>query len=385
MIRHHLARMTHDNAAAQHHDLDALPDQPPGNRVTVRVQVDCAVRLDLAHEVPQLPKRRPSAERAKRPGLFGKALGRSHAGRAMHTLIGNLARPPVQMRLERRPVLEPAAGDRIALDVADPAFVLPLRTRPVGRTGPRRKSPVAGKGVQPRVEPHLPRRRIVMVDQRLRIVEQHFRWNPAEAKESSFHPLEPVRLALPKRGTDMQPTRVTQRCHKQVRPSTLAADPHPRVAKVDLHLISRRRLKPNRRALLRLQLPTPMLHPKLHRTKPNDDPMFARQFLAHHIGVAAMAEEALPQPIVQPVKRGPPHRFAKPLAQIPTHRVARVPEFLRQSLRSPAKLMQPQHRCHLFRLKHLLSLHRSRQCRNRRNPNRHPCLLSTEGVSSSFR
>lgn len=126
MIRHHLARMTHDNAAAQHHDLDALPDQPPGNRVTVRVQVDSAVRLDLAHEIPQLPKRRPSAQRAKRPGLFGKPLRRSHAGRAMHTLIGNLARPPVQMRLERRPVLEPAAGNRIALDVADPRSSFPF-------------------------------------------------------------------------------------------------------------------------------------------------------------------------------------------------------------------------------------------------------------------
>ncbi|MER9566937.1 hypothetical protein [Mesorhizobium sp. M0571] len=32
MIRHHLARVTHDNAAAQHHDFDALPDQPPGSR-----------------------------------------------------------------------------------------------------------------------------------------------------------------------------------------------------------------------------------------------------------------------------------------------------------------------------------------------------------------
>lgn len=122
-----------------------------------------------------------------------------------------------------------------------------------------------------------------MFDQRLRVVEQYFRWNPAEAKEGSFHPLEPVRLALPKRGRDMQPTRVTQRCYKQVHPNTLAADPRPRVAKVDLHLMSRRRLKPNRRALLGPQLPTPTLHPKLQRTKPYDDPMFALQFLAHHI------------------------------------------------------------------------------------------------------
>lgn len=101
----------------------------------------CAVCLDLAHEIPQLPERRASAQWAKRHGFFGKALRRSHPGRAMHTLISNLARPPVQMRLERRPVLEPAAGNRIVLDVADPAFVLPLRTHPIGRTSPWRKNP----------------------------------------------------------------------------------------------------------------------------------------------------------------------------------------------------------------------------------------------------
>lgn len=46
-----------------------------------------------------------------------------------------------------------------------------------------------------------------MFDQRLRTV------GPAEAREGYLHPLEPLRLALPKRGTDMQPTRATRRCH----------------------------------------------------------------------------------------------------------------------------------------------------------------------------
>ena len=63
-----------------------------------------------------------------------------------------------------------------------------------------------------------------------------------------------------------------------------------------------RGLKADRCALLRRQLTAPTLHPKLHRAKPDDDPMFARQLLAHHIRVAAMAEEALPQPIIQPVE-----------------------------------------------------------------------------------
>lgn len=45
---------------------------------------------------------------------------------AVCSLVGNLARPPIQMRLERRPALEPPAGVRVLLDVADSAFVFPL-------------------------------------------------------------------------------------------------------------------------------------------------------------------------------------------------------------------------------------------------------------------
>src|SRR3546814_9240339 len=85
--------------------------------------------------------------------------------------------------------------------------------------------------------------------QRLGIVEQHFRRNPAEAQESAFHPREPVRLALPKRRADMQPPRVTQRRHEQVHPHSRIRDPHPGDAKVDLHLMARRRLEPHRRAI----------------------------------------------------------------------------------------------------------------------------------------
>jgi hypothetical protein len=271
------------------------------------------------------------------------------------------------MGLERRPVLEPAAGNRIAFDVADPAFVLALCPRPAGRAGLGRKAPVPRKGVQPYVEAHFARHRIVMLDQCLRIIEQHFRRNPAEPQERPFHAFKPVGLALPERGANVQPPRVAQRRHEQMHPHPLAADPHPRVAKVDLQLPARRRLEPHRRALLRLQLPTPALHPKLHRAKPNHDPMFARQLLAHYVRVAAMPEKPFPQPIIQTVKRSSPHRPAKwsrpALAQIPTHRVAGAAELLRKSLGSPAKLMEPQHRGHLLRLKHLLSLHRSPQCR----------------------
>ena len=46
----------------------------------------------------------------------------------MHPLVGDLARPLVKVRLERRPALETAAGNRVLLDVTDAALVLPLPT-----------------------------------------------------------------------------------------------------------------------------------------------------------------------------------------------------------------------------------------------------------------
>ncbi len=64
MIRHHLARMTDDHAAGQNHDLDALADQAPGHRVAVGVEIDRAVGLDLADQVPQLPERGAAGQRA---------------------------------------------------------------------------------------------------------------------------------------------------------------------------------------------------------------------------------------------------------------------------------------------------------------------------------
>jgi len=56
MIRDHHARMTHDNAARADDNLDSLADQAPGNRITVGVQIDGAVRLDAPNKVAQLPE-----------------------------------------------------------------------------------------------------------------------------------------------------------------------------------------------------------------------------------------------------------------------------------------------------------------------------------------
>ncbi|CCW18088.1 hypothetical protein EBBID32_24380 [Sphingobium indicum BiD32] len=170
----------------------------------------------------------------------------------------------------------------------------------------------------------------------------------------------------------------------------LVGDPCSDLAKIDLKLMPGTSLKANRRALLRLQLPPPGLNPKLDRSQPNYDPVLARQLLTHDVGVTAVPKEPLAKPVLQSVKR----RFARRLAErrgaastkIASDCVACAAELLRKPLRSPAKLMQPQHCGHLVCLKHLISLHRPRPCRKLWNPIRHLSLLSAiRGGSSPFR
>ena len=62
MVRDHLTSMAHNDAAAHNDNLHALTDQTPGYRITVRVEIDGTISLDLTNEVPQLPKRRTSGK-----------------------------------------------------------------------------------------------------------------------------------------------------------------------------------------------------------------------------------------------------------------------------------------------------------------------------------
>lgn len=61
---------------------------------------------------------------------------------------------------------------------------------------------------------------------------------PRHCAGTCLHPLEPVRLPLPKQGVDVHPPRVPQRRNEQVDLDPLVADPDLRVAKVDLQLVA---------------------------------------------------------------------------------------------------------------------------------------------------
>ncbi len=202
--------------------------------------------------------------------------------------------------------------------------------------------------MQPSVELHLARHRIMVFDQRLRVIDQNFHRNTPKPQECAFHPFEPVGLALPRRGSNVHPAGIAKRSDKHMDPHPLAADPDTRIAEVDLHLMTRRRLEADRRPLLRFQLASPLSNSKLHGTQPNDDAMLARQFLANDIGIAVVAEKALPKPIIQTVKRCSTSRLAirhhTTFTKVATNRIACAAELLRNPFRSPANLMQSNHR-----------------------------------------
>src|SRR5262249_15322819 len=151
-----------------------------------------AIRLHPARQLADLPEWWPAIDCLQCSGLVTlEARQRRLAGGAVHPQIGDLAHPPLQMGLECRPADKGMAGNGVALDVTDAALVLALGARPIRRAGPRPEAPVIGKSVQPLVETHLAGGRIVVIDQRPRVVKQHLLRHPAKAPEGTLHAVEP--------------------------------------------------------------------------------------------------------------------------------------------------------------------------------------------------
>src|SRR3546814_19159455 len=115
----------------------------------------------------------------------------------MDPAVGDLARPARQVRLERRPALEPSTGDGVALHVADPALVLALGAGAVGSAGARPEPPVPGERMQLGVEPNLASRRVVMLDQCPGVIQPHPDRDTTEQQESFPPPGQPVAPAFP--------------------------------------------------------------------------------------------------------------------------------------------------------------------------------------------
>jgi transposase len=82
-------------------------------------------------------------------------------------------------------------------------------------------------------------------------------------------------------GAHVQAARVAERRYEQVDPDGLAADHHPLLAEVDLHLPAGRRLEPHGRPRLRRELPAQRCDRPLDRAQAHRDPVLGQQLLSH--------------------------------------------------------------------------------------------------------
>jgi hypothetical protein len=83
---------------ARDHHTHSFPDQSPRHRIGIAVDLNDAISLHFAHQLARHLKRRNRSDRAQRASLGApKALNRRLASGAVHPLIGDIARPSVEM------------------------------------------------------------------------------------------------------------------------------------------------------------------------------------------------------------------------------------------------------------------------------------------------
>ena len=303
MTRHFDAGLEHPHRSGAHLHRHARADQSPGHAVLVGVDLDRGLGVDLAAQFPDLMIGRTPLQRLQAGRLDPREpVDRPLAGRAMNAHVGDVAHPGDQMSFQRLPAGKPSSRQRILLDVADPVLVLALGPRPVRRTGLRLELPVTGKRMEALVERHLPGLPVVVGHQRSGIVDQDLARDAREMREGPFQPTHPGRLAfMTERRNEVAP-RTAQRRHEQMHVHDLLADQNPGGAEVDLQLPARRRLEADRRPGLGGQFTTQTDHRAFHRAQGHPDAMLRRQFLANHVGIAAMATEPLGQPNLKSIQ-----------------------------------------------------------------------------------
>ena len=239
-----------------------------------------------------------------------KALDRDLAGRAMHPLIGNLACPVVKMRLKGRPTVKTATSNRVLFDIANAALVFAFGPGPIGGASLRPEPPVPGKGMQPSIELDLTRFTVVPDHQSAVVVKQHLFGDAAKMPEGTLQPGKPALLALVAERPDIEPARVAKGGNKQVDLYGVAADRYPALAKINLQLLARRRLKTQRRPGLRFKLASQRGDRALDCPQAQRDALLGNQLLTHDIGIASMAAKPLGYPILKV------SQFARPTTTI---------------------------------------------------------------------
>jgi hypothetical protein len=129
-------------------------------------------------------------------------------------------------------------------------------------------------------------------------------------------------------------------------------------AEVDLQLVARRGLEAHGGRRLSEHFAAQVCDGALDRAQAHLDAMFALQFLAHDITVAAVLAEALGQPLpvcrqlARPLRRL--IRLPAALAQVAAYGVAAAAQLSADALGSQAQRLQLEHRLHVLRRLHRL-------------------------------
>src|SRR5690606_25431735 len=214
-----------------------------------------------------------------------------------------LAHPSVQMRFERGEIGEAAPRNGIMLHIADATFILALGAGPVRCTSSHPEAPMPRKGMQARVDHHLSGSGIMMGDQSPRVIEEDFLGYAAEGAERPLHTFEPMLLPLAREGTYMHAPRVPQGGNEEEDFVGRASNLDPPLAKVDLQLLTRSGLKPDRGLCLRPHGLAQWSNCPLHCRQADRDAFLGRKLLAHHIGIARVPPKSLRQPVLQAIER----------------------------------------------------------------------------------
>jgi len=125
-----------------------------------------------------------------------------------------------------------------------------------------------------------------------------------------------------------------------VHPHSLAADPHQALTKGSQQLTARWGLKPHRRRCSVAQLP-PLRHDRtLHRAQAHLLLLLAGQLLPHYVGIAAVGQEPLPQPLPLAIENRVavrlPVGLPAPMPQVLSHRLGRAAHLLGNAPLAPA-------------------------------------------------
>ena len=160
-------------------DAHGLANEAHGDRVAAgRDRYERIGRNDPVADVLESVR---SAHADRRQRLLCEAIDRSRVRRPVRAHVRDLGHPLREPGMKLLPGPEAAAGERIALDVLDPALDLALGLRPVGLTHPRREAPVACEVLEDGMPEHAAR--LAAECHRARVVVEALERHAAEVTE----------------------------------------------------------------------------------------------------------------------------------------------------------------------------------------------------------